>query len=82
MQVGIYVVIKDLDNIRVLINRFEIEIESLIKIVDFVIIEDVVKVGIEEIKKKLVVFIKNVEDLGLQVDMCSRDIRRVRIVVF
>lgn len=82
MQVGIYVVIKDLDNIRVLINRFEIEIELLIKIVDFVIIEDVVKVGIEEIKKKLVVFIKNVEDLGLQVDMCSRDIRRVRIVVF
>lgn len=81
MQVGTYVAIKDLDNIRVLINRLEIEIESLIKTADFAITEDAVKVGIEEIKKKLAVFTKNVEDLGLQADMCSRDIRRARTVV-
>ncbi|XP_021896671.1 UPF0496 protein At4g34320-like [Carica papaya] len=81
MQAGTYVAIKDLDNIRVLIDRLEIEIESLLKTVDFAIEEDAVKIAIEEIKKKLGVFMKNVEDLGLQADLCSRDIRRARTVV-
>ncbi|KAJ8450872.1 hypothetical protein Cgig2_032497 [Carnegiea gigantea] len=81
MQVGTYVAIKDLDNIRVLIDRLEIEIETLLKNVDFAIKEDEVKVGIEEIKKKMGVFAKNVEELGVQADMCSRDIRRARTVI-
>lgn len=81
MQVGTYVAIKDLDNIKVLIDRLEIEIESLSRNVDFIIEEEAVKFGIEEIKKKLEVFMKNVEELGLQADMCSRDIRRARTVV-
>lgn len=81
MQVGTYIAIKDLDNIRVLIDRLEIDIESLLKSADFAIEEDAVKFGIEEIKKKLGVFMKNVEDLGVQADMCSRDIRRARTVV-
>lgn len=81
MQVGTYVVIKDLDNIRVLIDRLEIEIESLLNVTDFAIKEEAVMVGIEEIKKKLGVFMKSVEDLGVQADMCSRDIRRARTVV-
>ncbi|KAJ0076488.1 hypothetical protein Patl1_36330 [Pistacia atlantica] len=78
MQVGTYIAIKDLDNIRVLIDRIEIEIEALLQNVDFVIEEEAVKIGIEEIKKKLGVFMKNVEDLGVQADTCSRDIRRAR----
>ncbi|GAA0170186.1 hypothetical protein LIER_24498 [Lithospermum erythrorhizon] len=81
MHVGTYVAIKDLDNIRVLIDKLEIEIESLLKQAEFIINEEAVKVGIEEIKKKLDVFMKNVEDLGVQADMCSRDIRRARTVV-
>ncbi|KAI8028324.1 UPF0496 protein [Camellia lanceoleosa] len=81
MQVGTYVVIKDLDNIRVLIDRLEIEIESLLNVADFAIKEEAVMVGIEEIKKKLGLFMKSVEDLGVQADMCSRDIRRARTVV-
>lgn len=81
MQVGTYVAIKDLDNIRVLIDRLEIEIESLLKSAEFAIQEDAVKVGIEEIRKKLGVFMKNVEDLGVQADNCSRDIRRARTVI-
>lgn len=81
MQVGTYVAIKDLDNIRVLIDRLEIELESLLKTAEFAISEDAVKLGIEEIRKKMVVFTKNVEDLGVQADMCSRDIRRARTVV-
>ncbi|KAJ8441955.1 hypothetical protein Cgig2_020100 [Carnegiea gigantea] len=81
MQVGTYVAIKDLDNIRVLIDRLEIEIESLLENAEFAIREEAVKLGIEEIKKKMAVFTKNVEDLGVQADMCSRDIRRARTVV-
>ncbi|CAL0329222.1 unnamed protein product [Lupinus luteus] len=81
MQVGTYVAIKDLDNIRILIDRLEIEIESLMHNVDFAIEEEAVKVAIEEIKKKLGVFMKSVEDLGVQADLCSRDIRRARTVV-
>ena len=81
MQAGTYVAIKDLDNIRILIDRLEIEIESLLHNVDFAIEEEAVKVAIEEIKKKLGVFMKNVEDLAVQADMCSRDIRRARTVV-
>lgn len=81
MQAGTYVAIKDLDNIRVLIDRLEIEIDSLLHNVDFAIEEEAVKIAIEEIKKKLGVFMKNVEDLGVQADMCSRDIRRARTVV-
>lgn len=81
MQAGTYVAIKDLDNIRVLIDRLEIEVESLLHTVDFAIEEEAVKIAIEDIKKKLGVFMKNVEDLGVQADNCSRDIRRARTVV-
>ncbi|XP_039035170.1 UPF0496 protein At4g34320-like [Hibiscus syriacus] len=81
MQVGTYVAIKDLDNIRVLVDRLEIEIESMLKIADFAIQEETVKIGVDEIKKKLENFMKNVEDLGQQADICSRDIRRARTVV-
>lgn len=81
MQVGTYVAIKDLDNIRVLIDRLEIEIEALLQSADFAIEEDAVKIAIQEIKKKLGAFMKNVEDLGVQADICSRDIRRARTVV-
>ncbi|XP_027361679.1 UPF0496 protein At4g34320-like [Abrus precatorius] len=81
MQVGTYVAIKDLENIRVLIERLEVEIESLLKNVDFAVEEEAVKVAIEDIKKKLGVFMKNIEDLGVQADTCSRDIIRARTVV-
>ncbi|XP_073030404.1 UPF0496 protein At4g34320-like [Primulina eburnea] len=81
MSVGTYVTIKDLDNIRVLISKLEIDIESLFKNFDFAMNEEVVKVGVDEIKKKLVVFMKNVDELGAQADNCSRDIRKARTVI-
>ncbi|XP_050366706.1 UPF0496 protein At4g34320-like [Argentina anserina] len=81
MQVGTYVAIKDLDSIRVLIDRLEIEIQSLIDDASFAIEQEAVRIAIDEIKKKLGVFMKNVEELGSQADMCSRDIRRARTVV-
>ncbi|KAL4304367.1 hypothetical protein GQ457_10G020020 [Hibiscus cannabinus] len=81
MQAGTYVAIKDLDNIRVLVDRLEIKIEALLQNADFAIEQEAVKIGIDEIKKKLGVFMKNVEELGQQADICSRDIRRARTVV-
>ncbi|XP_050235137.1 UPF0496 protein At4g34320-like [Mercurialis annua] len=81
MQVGTYVAIKDLDNIRVLIDRLEIDIESLMLNAEFAIEQEAVKIAIVEIKKKLEVFMKHIEDLGGQADTCSRDIRRARTVV-
>lgn len=81
MQAGTYVAIKDLDNIRLLIDRLEIDIGALLQNADFAIEHEAVKVVIDEIKKKLGVFMKNVEDLGTQADICSRDIRRARTVV-
>ncbi|KAH6811869.1 transmembrane protein [Perilla frutescens var. frutescens] len=81
MNVGTFITIKDLDSIRVLIDRLEIEIESLLAAAEFAISEDAVKVGIEEIKKKLVVFMNNIEELGVQADNCSRDIRKARTVI-
>ncbi|KAL0365483.1 UNVERIFIED_CONTAM: hypothetical protein Sangu_0645900 [Sesamum angustifolium] len=81
MNVGTYVTIKDLDSIRVLIDRLEIEIESLMQSANFAIDEEAVKLAVAEIRKKLVVFVKNIEDLGAQADNCSRDIRRARTVI-
>ncbi|KAG1366944.1 UPF0496 protein 1 [Cocos nucifera] len=82
MQVGTYIMIKDLDSIRVLVDRLEIQINALLDNADFALRdEEAVKFGIEEIKKKLEVFMKSIEDLGEQADRCSRDIRRARTVV-
>ncbi|TKW08260.1 hypothetical protein SEVIR_6G017900v4 [Setaria viridis] len=82
MQVAKFIGIKDLDSIRVLINRVEVEISSMIDCVEFAERdEEAVKFGVEEIKKKLENFMKSVEDLGEQADRCSRDIRRARTVV-
>ncbi|XP_041998691.1 UPF0496 protein At4g34320-like [Salvia splendens] len=81
MNVGTYIAIKDLDNIRVLVDRLEIEIESLLKMADFAKNEDAMKVCVEEMRKKLVVFTKNIEELEVQADKCSRDIRRARTVI-
>jgi hypothetical protein len=82
MQVGTFIAIKDLDSLRVLINRVEVEISSMVDCVEFAERdEEAVKFGVEEIKKKLENFMKSVEDLGEQADRCSRDIRRARTVV-
>lgn len=81
MQAGTFVAIKDLDSIRLLIDRLEIEIKALIQTAEFAIEVEAVNEAIEEIKKRLGVFMKNVEDLGVQADTCSRDVRKARTVV-
>ncbi|KAK6924311.1 Pentatricopeptide repeat [Dillenia turbinata] len=82
MQIGTYVTIKDLDSIRVLVDKLEIEIEGLLQNVDFAIREEgAVVFVIDEIKKKLGVFMEAIEELGQHADKCSRDIRRARTVI-
>ncbi|CAN8229464.1 unnamed protein product [Cochlearia groenlandica] len=85
MQVGTYVAVKDLDSIRVLIEKLEIEIKGMVKSVEFAAENDEeearIKIGVDEIKKRLQVFKKNVEELCAQADLCSKDIRRARTVI-
>ncbi|KAL8540275.1 hypothetical protein ACS0TY_001751 [Phlomoides rotata] len=81
MSVGTYITIKDLDNIRVLIDRLEMEIKGLWKTAELGVKEEAVEIAIDEIKKKLDVFMKIVEELGVQADNVSRDTRRARTVI-
>ncbi|KAI3441326.1 uncharacterized protein J3R85_002603 [Psidium guajava] len=81
MKVGTGLAIIDLENIRVLIDRLEIEIQSMLQNAGLAVEEGAVKIGVEEIKKQLNNFMTNIDKLGVQADNCSRDIRRARTVV-
>ncbi|GMJ07937.1 hypothetical protein like AT2G18630 [Hibiscus trionum] len=82
MEIGSRIAIYDLENIRVLISRLEIEMEPLFYNADFALREeDALKLAIDEIKRKLEAFMTTIEDLGRQADACSRDIRMARAVV-
>ncbi|XP_030450307.1 UPF0496 protein 1-like [Syzygium oleosum] len=81
MKVGTGLAIRDLENIRVLVDRLEIEIQSMLQNAGLAVEEGSVKIRVEEIKKKLSAFMKNIDKLGVQADNCSRDIRRARTVV-
>ncbi|WOK92376.1 UPF0496 protein 1 [Canna indica] len=82
MYAGTYVSVKDLDVIQLLVDRLESQIKSLLDNADFAFRdEEAVRFVMEEIRKKLEVFMKSVEVLGEQADRCSRDIRRARTVI-
>ncbi|KAK9165601.1 hypothetical protein Scep_000792 [Stephania cephalantha] len=82
MQAGAFIAIMDLDTIRVHVDRLRIEIESLLQTAEFAFRQDeAVRFAIEEIKKRLGVFMQSIEDLGEHADRCSRDIRKARTVV-
>ncbi|KAB2597102.1 hypothetical protein D8674_000022 [Pyrus ussuriensis x Pyrus communis] len=74
---------KDLDNIRVLVDKFEIGIESLLHNADFAIREEsvAVKLGIDEIKKKLDVFVETIDNVSQHADKCSRNMRKARTMI-
>ncbi|XP_061369791.1 UPF0496 protein At2g18630-like [Gastrolobium bilobum] len=82
MQVGTYITLKDLDNIRVLTNKLEVELESLLHNAEFALRnEDVIKIAIDDIKKKIETFSETIDTLSAHADKCSRQIRRARTVV-
>lgn len=82
MHVGTFVVLTDLDSIRILVNRLEDHIRSMLEDAEFAFRdEETVRLGIEEIRKKMGLFMKSIEDLVQQADRCSRDIKKARTVV-
>ncbi|KAE8701236.1 UPF0496 protein 1 [Hibiscus syriacus] len=82
MEIGSWIAINDLENIRALISRFEIEIDSILHNADFALREeDALKLVIDEIKRKLEVFMTIIEELGRHANTCSRNIRMARTVV-
>ncbi|XP_039173667.1 UPF0496 protein At4g34320-like [Eucalyptus grandis] len=83
MQASIFVALKDLDKMRITIDPLEVQMKSLLQKADFPIEAgaEAVKLGIADIKKKLRDFMKDVKGLGKDVDMCSRNLQRSRLVV-
>ncbi|CAK8562297.1 unnamed protein product [Lathyrus sativus] len=82
MQLGTYISLKDLDNIRVLTYKLELQLESLLQNADFALKnEDVIKLAIDEIKKNIETFSETLETLSANADKCSRQIRKARAVV-
>ncbi|CAO2828315.1 unnamed protein product [Amaranthus hypochondriacus] len=82
MQVGTYIVIKDLDSIRVLVDKLEIQVESMLANAEIALTQEaeVTKV-IEAIKVKQTEFLEAIEELGEHGNKYSRDIRRARTVI-
>lgn len=82
MEIGTYLVVKDLDQIRVLVDKLEIEIEALLHNADFALREgDAVEIAINEMKKKLCGFMQTIENLSLYADKCSRDVGMARTMI-
>lgn len=91
--VGSRIVIADLDSIRVILERLEIDVKYLLKNVDnihrkrrkkkkkIVVKEEEVRKEIEKINKKMEEFNRNVEHLGEQTCKCIQDVRRARTEV-
>ncbi|XP_020574556.1 UPF0496 protein 1-like [Phalaenopsis equestris] len=76
------VVLTYLNNIKILVNRLEDNIRSLSDDAEFVLEdEDAVRPVIEEMRKKIEVFMKIIEDLVQQADQCSRILSRASAVL-
>lgn len=82
MQIGTFIQIRDIEHINVLVNKFSIEMESLINNVEIANIqEDALKLVIDEIKKRLKVFMETIQVLGEHAEKCSHDIKQARTVI-
>ncbi|KAL2504810.1 UPF0496 protein [Abeliophyllum distichum] len=82
MQIGNYIMIKDLDGIRVLVDKFQIKIEALLANADFAMRGDeAVVIAVEEIKKNVNEFMKTIQDLNEHADRCSRETRMARALI-
>uniref|UniRef100_A0A2P2KJL6 Uncharacterized protein MANES_13G136100 n=1 Tax=Rhizophora mucronata TaxID=61149 RepID=A0A2P2KJL6_RHIMU len=82
MQVGTSVTITDMDNIRVLVDKLEIGIESIMQNAKLALREeDTLKLVIDVIKRKLEVLTESIDILGKRADKFSGDIRQARTVI-
>lgn len=82
MQIGSYIVIKDLDSIRVLVDQFQIKIEALLGNADFALRQDgAVVIAVEEIRTKVSDFMKIIQDLSEHADKCTRETKMARALI-
>ncbi|KAL5713666.1 hypothetical protein ACHQM5_015721 [Ranunculus cassubicifolius] len=84
MQAGTQIAIRDLDNIRDLVERLETEMMDFLKNIDQSIgLEkgSELHLVIKDIENKVDVFTSNVDELGEYVDAYSRNVRQARAVV-
>ncbi|OMP12044.1 hypothetical protein CCACVL1_00163 [Corchorus capsularis] len=82
MEIGSRFTLHDMENIRVVVSKLEITIDSMLHNADFALQEeDAVKLAIDEIKKNFEVFMETIELLGRQADTCSRNIRMARTMI-
>lgn len=84
MRMGNFIVIKDLDNIKALVDKLGIEMEGLVQNAQFAIKEeeeDAVAMAVDEMKKTVNDFAKTIDDLSDHSNKCCRDVRRARTVI-
>ncbi|KAJ6678553.1 TRANSMEMBRANE PROTEIN [Salix viminalis] len=75
IEVGTFVTIKDMVDVRELVNKLQVEIESLLHVADFATREE------DVIKRKMAVFMESIEDLAVHADKCNSDISQARTVI-
>ncbi|KAJ0236580.1 UPF0496 protein [Hirschfeldia incana] len=86
MKVGAYITMKDMENIRVHVDKLKIEMESMMQRVDFATKEGgeeevAVRFGMEEISRRFDVFTERIEEVGEHAAKCSKDITLARTIV-
>uniref|UniRef100_A0A1J3IT31 UPF0496 protein n=1 Tax=Noccaea caerulescens TaxID=107243 RepID=A0A1J3IT31_NOCCA len=85
MRIGAYVTMKDMDNIRVHVEKLKIEMEAMMQRVDFAIKEGeeevAVRLSMQEISNKFDVFTERIEEVGENATKCSKNITLARTIV-
>nr|XP_043633514.1 UPF0496 protein At4g34320-like [Erigeron canadensis] len=84
MQVGNYIVMKDLDNIKALVDKLEANTEGMLGNVDFEVTtkeQEAVGIMVDEMKSMRNVFEKTIEDLSDHLDKCTSDAKIARTMI-
>ncbi|CAN8251354.1 unnamed protein product [Cochlearia groenlandica] len=89
MRIGACITMKDMDNIRVHVDKLRIEMESMMAKVDFATKEKekeeeeemAVRLSMQEIINKYGVFTERIEEVGENAAKCSKDITLARTIV-
>ncbi|KAH0776651.1 hypothetical protein KY290_008062 [Solanum tuberosum] len=82
MEAGTFIVIQDLVNIQVLVDKLQIIFEGLLHSANFAInAADAVTSAMEEVKKNVNDFSETIEVLGDHAKKCSQDITMARTVI-
>lgn len=82
MQGHTYIILKDFENIRVLVRKLSIQFGSLLQNANLGIREQgAMQLVIDEIKKNLEGFDETIEKLSVHAGKCSRDVTMARTVI-